>query len=198
MKHKIGLIMAIITVIIAITTVIIYNLKSSKVESKQEMLGNIKKEESINKTYENEVENTIYTSTNAEEKISPNALIIFEKYYKDCKHTIIKRENVESSMVNMTKEKFEKLYSDWKIVKFSNNEIELYKEFEGECGEHYLVKEKDGFISIYKIGSNGDEILLKDTEISTQYLPDIDVKKLKEGVKLTGKEELNSYIENFE
>ena len=198
-KHKFAILIIISTVIIAsLTTVVIYNLTRIKetplLESETKMINKVE-------TYAtaNIIENKETIETNvSEEKISPNASIIFEKYYKGCSHTIRVRENVTEKMVNMNEDEFKKLYSDWKIIKFDSNEIELYKEFAGECNEHYLVKENNGFVSIYKINGNGDIKLLKNTEISTSYLSEADVKNLQEGVKLVGKEELNAYLENFE
>ena len=64
--------------------------------------------------------------------------------------------------------------------------------------EHYLLRDSNGVIAIYKIDNNGNEILVEPTEISTRYIPEIDKDKLKKGVRLNGREELNAYIEDFE
>lgn len=190
---------AIISVIVAGAVLIIYNIRKADTQKGEEILGNsVNNERVYAKVNENVTNTIIETNSKNGEKISPNAIIIFNKYYKKCRHLIKTRENVSEEMVNINEEEFQKLYSDWEIKQFNNDEIILYKEFEGECGEHYVLKENNGFISIYRIESNGDLVLIEKTEIATQYLPQVDLDKLKEGITLTGKEELNSYIEDFE
>lgn len=200
-KYKYALWMVILAIaIISVITYIIYNINKINVLGKVQANVQVNTEKidyskTDNKDTINEI---ISTNTTETTKISPNAIIIFNKYYKSCKHTIIERESITEDMVNLNQTEFKKLYSDWEIEKFSSTEITLYKEYDGECGEHYLVKENNGYISIYKVLSNNDLQLIEDTQISTNCLPDMDVKGLKEGVSLVGKDELNAYIENFE
>lgn len=197
-KTKFSIIIILATIIIVTLTVIVtYNLKSKDNGKAKESESEMTNKSSIAKT--NSTNNEQIVETNAsEDKISPNASIIFNKYYKQCGHTIKSRENVTEKMVNLTKKDFEKLYSDWQVIKFDKNEIELYKEFEGECNEHYLVKENNEVIAIYQIEKNGDLKLLKNTEIAVNCIPEVDRNNLKEGVTLVGREELNGYLENFE
>ena len=90
------------------------------------------------------------------------------------------------------------MYSDWKIEGYSPSEIVIYKEYDGICDEHYIVKEHNGVLGIYRLNTNEDEVFVKDTEIQTQYLPEIDILKLKEGIVAIGQAELNSVLEDFE
>lgn len=67
----------------------------------------------------------------------------------------------------------------------------MYREFENECGEHYILKEKDGKIAIYlKVGD--EEQFVEDTNVSVEFLPDEDKNKLKEGIAANGRAELNN------
>lgn len=192
-------IICVVVVIIGITTIILYNIKSSNTKKGEEIISNSTNLNIVlSDEYSGNVSDIVSTSSNNIEKISPNAIIIFNKYYKDCGHTVKTREDVKEELVNCTKEELEKIYSDWNVLRFSKSEVELYKEFDEECDEHYLVKDDEGVISIYKIDENNNLEKIQDTEISTQYLSEIDLISLKEGVSLVGKEELNAYIENFE
>lgn len=62
----------------------------------------------------------------------------------------------------------------------------------------YIVKEKDGFIAIYTVDDNGKEILKEKTKISTEYLTQTDLIKIKDGIRANGREELNAVLEDFE
>lgn len=147
--------------------------------------------------YEESTENII--STNSEdEKISPNCKIILTRYYNGCKDYINEYIQVPENIVNLTKEELQNQYKDWEIKEFSPNKINLYKEFDGTCGEHYILKDEDGKISIYKINEKGEEVLYEKTEISINYLPEKDRTSINNGLKINGKENLNKLIENFE
>lgn len=138
-------------------------------------------------------------SANAQkEKISPNARVITNIYYSECGHTAKDTDIVENKYINFTQEEFEKEYEDWEIEKFTKDEIILKKEKQGICNEHYIVKEKDGYLAIYSLDENEKETLQDITEISTQFLPNTDLVKLQEGIRAYGKESLYSLLEDFE
>lgn len=158
------------------------------------------------KTIENSVSNppenivipgTVFTSSNPV-KISPNCSILFLKHYTKCGHTTRERTNVDSDMVNLSEEDFRNQYSDWQITKFTSSDIELEKNFPSSCGEHYLVKPENGYITIYSIKEDNSLEVVEKTEIAVKYLSLEDMNELENGVVLYGKENLNSYIENFE
>ena len=133
-----------------------------------------------------------------EEKVSPNCKITLKKVYNKCGH--VKDEQVElpQELVNMSKEEVEEEYSDWTLEAFSENEIVLSKEFEEDCGEHYVLREEDGIIVIYKINEDGEEVFFDETEISTQYLTQTDLIEIQKGLRVNGLEELNKILEDYE
>lgn len=148
----------------------------------------------------NELETAKVEETNSEEeeKISPNAVITFEKFYNGCEHTTNRYEEVSSSLVNATKEEVEKKYDKWKIKEFSKDKIVLYQELDGECGEHYMLRDVDGKINIYKLDENGNETLINETDIATEYLTETDMINMENGLIVYGKENLNKLLEDFE
>ena len=144
------------------------------------------------------MEDEIVTTNSEQEKISPNCRITLTKYYKQCKDSINEYIQVPQELVNCTQEELKNQYKDWEIKEFSSNQIVLYKEFEGECGEHYVLKSEDGKIVIYKIKESGKEEVYEKTKIATDYLPEKDRNALNQGFKVNGKEKLNEVIESFE
>ena len=64
--------------------------------------------------------------------------------------------------------------------------------------EHYIIKEHNDVIGIFKIDSEKNEVFIKDTEIQTKYLPEIDLINLKSGIVLKSEEEVRSALEDFE
>lgn len=141
--------------------------------------------------------NIIKTSSD-EIKTSPNCFLIFNTYYKECKHTITDRRKISNKDVNKTKEQIQELYKNWQIENFGEKEIVFFTEKEGICNEHFIIKDENNYISIYSINEKEEEILEEVTNIVTTYLPQIDKENLKKGIKVVGREKLNSIIEDYE
>lgn len=145
------------------------------------------------------VRNDITINTDSEEeKISPNATLILKKHYKECDHTIKEYAEIPEEFVNLTKSEIEKEYPEWEVEKFTPLDIILIKEEDGFCNEHFILKEEQGVIIVYKIDKQGEESLYDTTGISVEYLTESDKLELKNGIKVYGKEELNSMLENYE
>lgn len=155
-----------------------------------------------NVTYNNEINGTnvirMQTSV-SEEKISVNTQIIEEVYYSECDHLLKYSKKDIKNLVNMTEEKLANKYPDWEIKEFSMDKVVLYKEEQDYCGEHFLVKDVNGVVTIYTM-NNEDEIKerVEITEIETKYLTETDQEDLKEGIKVYTEQKLNKLIEDFE
>ena len=146
---------------------------------------------------EEELSNIIQTNK-AEEKTSPNCTITLKVYYEVCEHLIERRKKIEEAQVNMTEEELKEKFTDWEIQRFTPNEIVLYKEVNEFCNEHFLLKEEDGYITIYKLDKNNKAEFLQTTEISTDYLAEEDLSKIRNGIKVYTERELNKTLEDFE
>ena len=143
-------------------------------------------------------QNTTEVSS-TEEKVAANAILILKKYYTKCDHTINEYVELPKELVNLTKEQVQEKYSDWEVIGFEKGKITLYKEFDDVCGEHYKIKDENGKINIYTIDRNGNESLYQKTDLSSEYLPEVDLLQIRgEGLEVDGKQELNKLIEDFE
>ncbi len=145
-------------------------------------------------------ENLLITTTeiaSQEEKTTPNTLLVYKIYYTKCKHFIRRYENIDASKVNLTEDEFKEKYKKWRIDSFSSKEIELSKEEEKFCDEHYKLRLENDEIIVYKINENGEEKEYKKTNITKEYLTDEDILKLSNGIIVYGKENLNDAIEDY-
>ena len=144
------------------------------------------------------ITSAVVEASNNEEKISPNAILIIKKYYKECGHTITDEAIIPEEMVNRTKSEVQDMYPNWDIQMFSEKEVVLFKELNGICNEHYILKPLDDVIAIYNIDEYGDEKFQEKTSISLQYLTEDDLTKLSLGIRAVGKVQLNSILEDYE
>lgn len=153
-----------------------------------------------NKVEKNLVNSNIdlVTTSSEQEKVSPNCLFIFKIYYKKCEHIIVDKEIASEVMVNKTREDLEGIYKDWDIVTFRSEEVLFYKEEDGICKEHYMLKELDGYIAIYSLDEEERQTLKERTSIITTYLPEEDISTLKQGIKVYGRDKLNKALEDYE
>lgn len=107
----------------------------------------------------------------SEEKISVNTIIKKVTYYSNCNHNIELIIKDKKKYINMTKEMLQKEFPDWEIKEFNRDNVILYKEEDDFCNEHFLVKDEDGYVTIYTIDNNENILeLLDKTDISTKYL----------------------------
>jgi len=154
-------------------------------------------EENGGKT-ENEVQNEMVPVVAQAKKIQPNTTVIVKEYYTKCDHLLQEEQVAKDILVNMTEEELQAYYKDYKIEEFSEPEVILYKECKEWCPKHYILKNEDGVIVIYRLNAQGKETLLETTDILVAYLPPEDQQRLTEGIALIGDELLNSTLEDFE
>ena len=141
---------------------------------------------------------SLIATNNNEEKTSPNCTIILKVYHEACKHLIESKQSIEEADVNITEEELKQKFSDWEVQRFTPTEIILYKEVDEFCNEHYLLKEVDGYITIYKLDENDNAQIYNTTEIPTEYLAEKDLEQIRNGIKVYTDKELNKTLEDFE
>ena len=83
-----------------------------------------------------------------------------------------------------------------------------YEEYQKELSEassmyqnndaHYLLKSIEDYIKVYFIDDAGNDILYRETNISTKYLEKEDIEALEKGIDVFGVENLNKLLEDFE
>lgn len=199
---KIWIIILSITIIIIGIGLGIFIYNNNKNTNKQGSMVeneiNIVSEKVTDECIEEYQKNEEIETNSKEEKISPNCLLILKKYFEECNHTMKEYVDVPQELVNGTEEDLKKEYPYWQIEKYSSNEIILYKEFNSNCGQHFVLKEDEGKITVYKINENNEEEIYEKTEISVEYLSETDKNKIREGIKVNGIEELNQLLEDFE
>ena len=142
-------------------------------------------------------ENIIETG-NIKVKTSPNTKIVYETLYLECNDVQTREEDIESKDVNQDEDYFKNKYIDWEIKSFSDEKVELYKQINGICDKHYIVKSYGDYIAIYLLDSDGNEGLKEVTDILITYLPEDDIELLKKGIKVNGDNELARIISDYE
>lgn len=157
-------------------------------------LAEVENQENSYNEMMNEVVETSSTNTN----ISPNAVVIQKRYYKGCDHLIRETVEIPEELINQDENSLKEYYSDWKVEQYSPTELVIYKEFRGICNEHYVIKEHNGVLGIFVENDEKVQEWQEDTEIEVQYLPEEDIEEFKVGVRVVGKMNLITFLEDYE
>ena len=158
----------------------IYLYKINLIDNNREIIAETIEDDCTAIAELNDEEFEKFIKTNSEErKTSPNCVITLKVYHESCEHLIETRQSIEETEVNMTEEELKERFNDWEVQKFTPTEIVLYKEVPEFCNEHYLLKEENGYITIYRLDENGKAEFFNTTEIPTE-------------------KELNKILEDFE
>ncbi len=203
MKRAIIILSVALVIIISVCTAfLIKDLNKEEIEEKvdtkvSELTNEPVTDECVDEA--NNFEEIEIEETNSnEEKTSPNCKLTMKRYYNECGHSIEEYTDLNNELVNKTKDEIQQVYSAWTIDKFSNDEIIISRSFDSQCGEHYIVRDKDGKVAVYLLSGDGTETELQETEISTEFLTEADKLELQNGISANGRQELNQVIENFE
>lgn len=147
----------------------------------------------------NIIENVDVPTSTKDEKISVNTKIVQQLYYNKCNHMIETILKDTTKYINMTEDMLKKEFPNWEIKEFTSEKVVLYREEEDFCNEHFLVKDVDGYVTIYTLNASNEVLeILKTTDIATKYLTDADKSSLKDGITIYTEKNLNKLIEDFE
>ena len=195
-------VMSMLTIIIIIMGVIIGILLIKPKNGQNDSIAKVENNQNI---IENNVENqnnnfnnTVKAANVSEEKISPKAFVTYKIKYEKCGHETSQYREIPEELVNLTQEELKEKYSEWNIEKFSDTNIVLSKTEKGSCNEHFILKEKNGFATVFKKLDNGEEEEYETTDIATEYLSETDKINMKKGIEVNGLQNLNQLIEDYE
>ena len=147
---------------------------------------------------ENLISNEVLQASAIEEKILPTAEFAMKKVYNECGHFKFEYAELPQELINLTEEELESYYKDWEIEEFSPSKIILTKEINSLCDEHFIIKLGEKYVQVFHLEPDGNLVVYETTDISREYLPEEDIKKLEEGIYVFGKGKLNSVLEDFE
>ncbi len=147
---------------------------------------------------EQNISKEIKEANSDEEKISPKAFVTYKIKYEKCGHETSQYREIPEELVNLTQEELKEKYSEWNIEKFSDTNIVLSKTEKGSCNEHFILKEKNGFATVFKKLDNGEEEEYETTDIATEYLSETDKINMEKGIEVNGLQNLNQLIEDYE
>ena len=188
----------VLVLILALTVSFLLGIYLNKLKQINEQIA-FETEFNRNENIINEAKDLLTETSSSEFKTTPNTKIIEKKYYNNCKHLVQEEQKIKEKLINKNESELQIEYVGWEIQKFTPNEIVVYKEINDFCDEHFLLKDVEGEIIVYKLDKYGNiKETIIETGIQTKYLSEIDIKNLKNGIKVYGNKELKKSLEDFE
>ncbi len=90
-------------------------------------------------------------------RISQNATICWEYVYEMCAHTVTVETPADEAMAGMTFTQLQEKYPDARIVAFEAQRVALRMYFTCYCPEHYILREYQGELAIFRTKEGTDE-----------------------------------------
>lgn len=132
-----------------------------------------------------------------QERIDYDTKVIFKRNYLKCSHKTVEELQAPDEMINLTRERLQENYPEWKIERFGIDEVILSTDVDEKCLKHYIVKEYNGKIGVYYQSALVENPLKQLIDINIQQLREEDREKLKQGIYVNSDQELAQIIEDF-
>lgn len=175
-----------------------HQLNNYQIQYKGNSLPEKPKNESSTKNVPPQVSNTEVQGSRPEDTlIRPGTIIIIEKRYTKCGHTVSTKIDVPIDMVNLNESQLKLAFKGWEITNFLPKKVVLIKEVQTKCINHYILKEKDGLVAVYYQQPINGVSLKEVTPLSVKNLPQKERSRLKEGIKIESPQELAQTLEDL-
>ena len=134
---------------------------------------------------------------NAEPLINASTKMVYQYFYSKDKVT---KETIEMAPVflqGLNMEQLQSIYHGWQMILFSPEKVIIRCNIDALSSETYIIGESDGFLAVfYEDGQKGLHLKEK-TELPISTLPEEDRMLVKEGIVVTGEENLARFLSDF-
>ena len=183
-------------IIIVFVSIISIGIGYSMYNTNEQEAQNIEYNEDINSDFFQVQQKPVDNITVA--KITPSTKMTYEYFYKSDKITETVEDVPPYFLIDLTRTDLEDNFKEWQVKSFSEKEVVLQKVIEGESTQHYIIGEYDGYIAVfYEKEINGTK-LKELTDIPLESLTEEEQEQIKNGIKITGKEELMKFLESYD
>lgn len=146
----------------------------------------LRKEEAVKMAAERESKEVLETRN----EINAETELIYQYFYMADRVTKEQKELAPDFLQGLNREQLQSIYNGWQMVLFSPEKVILRCKIEGKSSETYLLGEQDGYLAIfYEDGAKGLHLKEK-TEVPLSSLPDGEARQIREGLRVTGEENL--------
>ena len=133
-----------------------------------------------------------FQSSNA---ISPETRIVYEYYITEGEYERVE-ETPAQVLLGMNQEEISALFADWELIYFSPLEVHLRQSAQLDSIE-FVIGVHEGFIAVFYNDADDQHSIKEMTNRPITALAEEEQKRLLEGIKVLGNEELIRALEDF-
>ena len=139
----------------------------------------------------------VNTSETNPDKINPSTKIIYEYYYTEDNITETYEEAPPYFLIGLNAEDLKVNYPNWEVINFSDKEVTMRTTLNSSSTQQYIIGEYNGLLAVY-YQKPIDGVSLKElTNIPISSLPSEEQKNLKEGIYVSGNENLLKALSDY-
>lgn len=128
-------------------------------------------------------------------RINRNTKIIYEYVYSDNEH-VQSEETSPYFLIGLTEKEFMEIYYGWDIAVFTEDSVILRKQLQAGS-EQYIVGIKDGYVAVFYDSAQKSDNVKEVTATPINSLTPDEQIKLKEGVYVSGRDNLIKILEDY-
>ena len=128
-------------------------------------------------------------------RIATGAAITWIYEYDMCRHTDTVTDTADKSLISLSFTQLQQKFPDVRIVSFEPDAVVLEKDFLCYCPLHYILKIKDGSLSVFRTKKGTDESeKLRDFNIAVDDIDKNEQTVLKTGHVFADKSDVERYV----
>ena len=129
--------------------------------------------------------------------IGADTKMIYQYFYSRDKMVKEQIEQAPIFLQGLDMEQLKSVYTGWQILFFSPEKVILRCKIEGLSSETYILGESEGFLAVFYEDTEKNICLKEKTELPISALPDGEAMQLREGIHVTGEENLAKLLGDF-
>ena len=129
--------------------------------------------------------------------ISADTKMIYQYFYTNDRVTKEQTEAAPVFLQGLDREELQSVYNGWQMMLFSPEKVILRCNIEGKSSESYIIGEDGGYLAIFYEDGQKAIHLQERTEIPLTALPEGEALQIREGLRVTGEENLARLLADF-
>lgn len=123
--------------------------------------------------------------------------MIYQYFYTNDRVTKEQKEQAPLFLQGLDREALASVYNGWQMVLFSPEKVILRCQIEGKSSESYILGEDDGYLAVFYEDGQKALHLQERTDIPLTALPEGEALQIREGLRVTGEENLAKLLADF-
>lgn len=129
--------------------------------------------------------------------VAADTEMVYQYFYTNDRVTKEQTEAAPLFLQGLDREQLQSVYNGWQMVLFSPEKVILRCRIEGRSSESYILGEDGGYLAVFYEDGEKAIRLQERTDIPLSALPEGEALQIREGMRVTGEENLAKLLADF-